>query len=113
MPPSKPKDINKNEEYEDENSSINKEITDMTFIKKDVYTKYDLIDRYNYRRYQTFFMVYKLAEWWNVFDRIASFSHIFNGFIIIYIALYKNVSFFMVIYVVSVTTYYMRATYKL
>lgn len=42
-------------------------------------------------------------------DFIASLSHIFNGFIIMYIALYYNVSLFMFIYLASLTHFYIGA----
>ena len=54
-------------------------------------------------------MIYSAIDYWPVFDTIASLSHVFNGFIIIYVALFKNVSFFMFIYVMSVAFYYILA----
>jgi hypothetical protein len=46
-------------------------------------------------------------------DYIASLSHIFNGFLIMYIALYYNVSLFMFLYVASLGQYYIKAIHKI
>jgi hypothetical protein len=46
-------------------------------------------------------------------DYIASLSHIFNGFLIMYIALYYNVSLFMFLYVASLGQYYIKAISKI
>lgn len=70
---------------------------------------YDLIDRYHYRRWQVGYLIYLTIDWWPIFDFIASISSIFNGFIIIYIALFKNVSFFMFALVMSVAYNYFSA----
>jgi hypothetical protein len=58
-------------------------------------------------------MVYEFLDWWPVMDYIASLSHIFNGFLIMYIALYYNVSLFMFLYVASLGQYYIKAISKI
>lgn len=57
--------------------------------------------------------MYEIIDWWPLMDYIASLSHIFNGFLIIYIALYYNVSFFMFVYVSSVAQYYIKSISKI
>jgi len=59
------------------------------------------------------YLIFKAIDWWPYIDILASISHIFNGFIIINVALYKNVSFIMFLYVVSVALYYFLAIRKL
>lgn len=58
-------------------------------------------------------MVYRLMDYWPIFDTIASYGHILNNITIVVIAINLNVSVLMLFNVVCVCLFYMMATQKL
>mmetsp|Transcript_34734 Transcript_34734/g.53326 ORF Transcript_34734/g.53326 Transcript_34734/m.53326 type:complete len:565 (-) Transcript_34734:5263-6957(-) len=58
-------------------------------------------------------MVYKLMDYWPLFDFLASYGHILNNFIIVVVAVYMRVSLYSCLNVFCVCIYYALATFKL
>lgn len=52
-------------------------------------------------------------DWWPVFDTLATYGHLVNGFIIVYLAINFTVSLFMLMNLLCVCVFYMVATYRL
>ena len=105
--------ISRYENYENNDKTDKNDLLAFTFVKKKTYTKYDLIERYEFRRYQTPFMVFKLMDWWPIFDIIATYGHFINSFIIMFIGIYFSISIYMCFNISSVCLYYLIATVRL
>jgi hypothetical protein len=52
-------------------------------------------------------------KYWPLFDFLASYGHLLNNFIIVYIGIYYNVSLFMAFNISCVCIYYALATIRL
>lgn len=90
-----------------------KEDEQTKFIQKPKYNHLDLLDHYEARRYTTSFMVYKMMDWWPYMDIVASYGHLLNNFIIVYLAINFSVSFYMFFNILCVCAYYSLATIRL
>lgn len=77
------------------------------------FTRFDMIDIYENVRFTTPFLVYKSMKYWPIFDFLASYGHILNNFVIVWIGIYYNVSFFMLFNIACVCIYYAVATIRL
>jgi hypothetical protein len=64
-------------------------------------------------RFTTEFVMYKRIKYWPIFDFFASYGHFFNNFVIVYIGIYYNVSFYMFFNIACVCIYYAMATIRL
>jgi hypothetical protein len=64
-------------------------------------------------RYTSEYVVYQWMDYWPYFDIMASYGHILNNSIIVIIAIYYNVSFFMCFNIGCVCLFYSVATWKL
>jgi len=56
------------------------------FSPKPSYSKRDLLDTYEARRFDGPFVVYRWMDWWPFFDILATYGHFVNNFIIVFIA---------------------------
>jgi hypothetical protein len=72
-----------------------------------------LTERFEFRRYNTAFMVYKWMDWWPTFDTFANYGHIFSNLIIVYVAIHVSVSITMAFMIMCCCSYYLIATYRL
>jgi hypothetical protein len=54
-----------------------------------------------------------MINWWPTFDILATYGHIFNNLVIIYIAIYCNISLFMCLNIFCVCLNYARCTLNL
>ena len=81
--------------------------------KKGKSTKYELLDHYEHRRYSRPFMVYKMMAWWPLLDALAQYGHILHNFIIVWLAINYNVSFYMCFNLCCVCFFYTTAVYRL
>jgi len=73
----------------------------------------DFEDHYENRRYSTPFLVYKWMDWWPTFDILASYGHILNNFIVVWLAINFNVSLYMGFNIVCVCAFYAIAIVRL
>ena len=87
--------------------------TSSKYVRKKVYQKFDLLDRFENGRYSTEFMVYKMINWSPFLDTLAIYGHFVSNFIIVYLALNFSVSFFMLFNLICVCLYYTVASRKL
>lgn len=83
------------------------------FWGRDFYSDLDIIQAYENIRYESFFISYQWIEWWPLFDNLASYGHLFNNLLIVYISIAWSVNFFMAFNVLCVCLYYSIATIKL
>ena len=83
------------------------------FIRRHRYSHLDFLDHYENRRYSTPFLVYKLMDWWPFFDICASYGHLVNNFVVVWLAINYSVSAFMAFNVICVCAFYTLATMRL
>jgi len=76
------------------------------FPKRTNYSMYDFIDLYENLRFRDDFTVYKLMEWWWIFDIISFYGHFFTNFIILIISIYFKISFYMLLNIVCICIFY-------
>ena len=72
-----------------------------------------MLERYERRRYDAPFAMYKMIEWWGVFDALASYGHLVSNLIIVVIATNFATTFFMAFNLCCVCIFYAVATVKL
>ena len=94
-------------------TSVVDESSRTSFAKKESYDKFDLLDRFEYRRYDTAFIVYQKMAWWPMADTIAIYGGVVGNMIIVYLAIYYNVSFLMAFNLFCICAYYMLAVNRL
>lgn len=58
-------------------------------------------------------MVYQAMAWWPVLDALAQYGHVLHNFIIVWLAIDYNVSFYMCFNLCCVCVFYTRAVYRL
>lgn len=59
------------------------------------------------------YQVYKLIDYWKYIDEVASYGHVINHFIIMYVAIFKSISIIMCINILMLCLYYSVATSRL
>lgn len=74
------------------------------------YTENDLLELHVKLKFTPPYISYRWMSWWPFLDTLASYGHLLNSAIIVYIAVYQSVSFFMLFNLLCVSTYYGVAT---
>ena len=72
-----------NDDNYDFEDGVGKDDDDMDgsiFRKKKVYYYQDLIDYYEKSRFTMPFMVYRVIDWWPIFDIFATYGHVLKIF---------------------------------
>jgi len=77
-----------------------------------IYREKDLYEFYEARRFTVPFMVYRLVDYWHIFDKIAEGGHIVNNLIVILIGIYSNVSFYLFFNLLCICIFYSLASYR-
>lgn len=75
-------------------------------MQRKIYTKQDFLEHYEDRRFTLPFMVFKVVDYWPIFDQIALYGHFFPNFIVVICAIHFNVSFFMGFNIACICTFY-------
>ena len=75
-----------------------------------IYTENDLLEHQVSLKFSPAYIAYLWMDWWPFFDIVASYGHLLNSATIVYIAINHSVSFFMLINLFCVATYYGIAT---
>ena len=84
-----------------------------SFNRKKTYDKYDLLEYYEKVRFSPAYKAYLGMDWWPFFDWLATYGHLLNNSIFVVVAIYHNVSLYMLFHMVCVCTFYALATVKL
>ena len=58
-------------------------------------------------------VAYRWLEWWPTFDFLATYGHLFNSGLVVYIAIFQSINLFMLVNLMLVSFYYMVATVRL
>jgi hypothetical protein len=83
------------------------------FNRKSHYCALDFKDHYENRRYTTEFMVFKKISWWPYIDIFASYGHLINNFVIVWVAINFSVNLYLAFNLVCVCAYYSIAALRL
>lgn len=98
-----------NDDNYDFEDGVGKDDDDMDgsiFRKKKVYYYQDLIDYYEKSRFTMPFMVYRVIDWWPIFDIFATYGHVLSNGIIVYIAVNLSVNFYMTLNILCICSFY-------
>ena len=83
------------------------------FLRKREYQSQDLVDFYERKRFTLPFIIYRKMNLWPVFDTFALYGHLINNAVIVYLALYVNISGFMCFNIICMCCFYSFSTFKL
>lgn len=84
-----------------------------SFDMKRVCDKYDLLEYYEKVRFTPAYRAYIAMDWWPFVDWLATYGHLFNNSIFVIVAIYQNISLYMLFHMTCVCLFYAQATIKL
>ena len=68
---------------------------------------------YEELRYTPAYRAYTAMDWWPFYDWLATYGHIFNNSIVIIVAIFHNISVYMLFHVMCVCIFYALTALKL
>lgn len=82
-------------------------------MRREKYRQEDFLEHYEDRRFTISFIAYKAMRYWPVYDQVAIYSHLLTNFLVVYMALEINVSFYSAYCLICVCFLYSVSTIRL